>query len=114
MPLVSLADLAYAGRDAYARFQDDEDVDTLSQAIGFLRIVNNHIQLPFVLADLGFYLHYRYGLAGNSSDLDEAIIFESESLARIDPDHSDRARILNNLGQFYSSRFESTSIPSDL
>ncbi|TVY66393.1 hypothetical protein Focb16_v011209 [Fusarium oxysporum f. sp. cubense] len=114
MPLVSLADLAYAGRDAYARFQDDEDVDTLSQAIGFLRIVNNHIQLPFVLADLGLYLHDRYGLAGNSSDLDEAIIFESESLARIDPDHSDRARILNNLGQFYSSRFESTSIPSDL
>ncbi|KAI3585475.1 CHAT domain-containing protein [Fusarium oxysporum f. sp. albedinis] len=88
MPLVSLADLAYAGRDAYARFQDDEDVDTLSQAIGFLRIVNNHVQLPFVLADLGLYLHDRYGLAGNSSDLDEAIIFESESLARIDLDHS--------------------------
>ncbi|SCO78302.1 uncharacterized protein FRV6_02515 [Fusarium oxysporum] len=114
MPLVSLADLAYAGRDAYARFQDDENVDALSQAIGFLRIVNNHIQLPFVLADLGLYLHDRHGLAGNSSDLDEAIIFESESLARIDPDHSDRARILNNLGQFYSSWFESTSIPSDL
>ncbi|KAL5623726.1 hypothetical protein FOBRF1_002976 [Fusarium oxysporum] len=81
MPLVSLADLVYAGRDAYARFQDDEDIDTLT---------------------------------GNSSDLDEAIIFESESLARIHPDHSGRARILNNLGQFYSSRFESTSIPSDL
>jgi hypothetical protein len=80
MPLVSLADLAYAGRDAYARFQDDEDVDTLSQAIGFLRIVNNHTQLPFVLADLGLYLHDRYGIGGNSSDLDEAIIFESESL----------------------------------
>ncbi|KAI1009831.1 hypothetical protein LB504_003019 [Fusarium proliferatum] len=114
MPLVSLADLAHAGRDAYSRFQDDEDVETLSQAIGFLRIVNNHTQLPFVLADLGLYLHDRYGLAGNSSDLDEAIRFESESLARIDPDHSSRPRILNNLGQFYSSRFELTSTPSDL
>ncbi|CVK91910.1 uncharacterized protein FMAN_06977 [Fusarium mangiferae] len=114
MPLVSLADLAHAGRDAYSRFQDDEDVETLSQAIGFLRIVNNHTQLPFVLADLGLYLHDRYGLAGNSSDLDEAIRFESESLARIDPDHSSRPRILNNLGQFYSSRFELTSTPGDL
>ncbi|KAH7164994.1 CHAT domain-containing protein [Fusarium sp. MPI-SDFR-AT-0072] len=114
MPLVSLADLAHAGRDAYARFQDDDDVDTLSQAIRSLRIVNNHIQSPFVLADLGLYLHDRYGLAGNSSDLDEAILFESESLARIDPDDSSRARILNILGQCYSSRFELTLNPSDL
>ncbi|KAF5582076.1 tetratricopeptide-like helical [Fusarium pseudocircinatum] len=113
MPLVSLADLAHAGRDAYDRFQLDDDIDTLSQAIGCLKIVNEHARLPYVLADLGVYLHDRYGLTGNRSDLDEAIIFESESLTRIDPDRS-RARILNNLGQFYNSRFESTLDPSDL
>ncbi|KAF5542004.1 tetratricopeptide-like helical [Fusarium mexicanum] len=114
MPLVSLADLAHAGRDAYARFQLDEDVDTLTQAIGCLKIVNDHSQLPTVLADLGVYLHDRYGLTGNSSDLEEAIIFESQSLARMGPEYSSRARILNNLGQFYNSRFESTLTPSDL
>ncbi|KAF5626832.1 tetratricopeptide-like helical [Fusarium tjaetaba] len=114
MPLVSIADLAHAGREAYARYQLDDDVDTLSQAIGCLKIVNDHVQLPFVLADLGVYLHDRYGLTGNSSDLEEAITFESESLARIDPDYTRRAQILNNLGQFYNSRFESTSTPSDL
>ncbi|KAF5686917.1 TPR Domain containing protein [Fusarium circinatum] len=114
MPLVSLADLAHAGRDAYARFQLDEDVDTLTQAIGCLKIVNDHSQLPTVLADLGVYLHDRYGLTGNASDLEEAIIFESQSLARMGPEYSSRARILNNLGQFYNSRFESTLTPSDL
>ncbi|KAF5600699.1 hypothetical protein FPANT_2145 [Fusarium pseudoanthophilum] len=114
MPLVSIADLAHAGREAYARFQLDDDVDTLSQAIECLKIVNDNVQLPFVLAGLGVYLHDRYGLTGNSSDLEEAITFENESLARIDPDYNRRARILNNLGQFYNSRFESTSTPSDL
>ncbi|KAG5756148.1 hypothetical protein H9Q72_001087 [Fusarium xylarioides] len=114
MPLVSLADLAHAGRDAYGRFQLDDDVDTLTQAIGCLRIVNDHAKLPHVLADLGVYLHDRYGLTGNPSDLDEAIIFESESLTKINPDHSSRPRILNNLGQFYNSRFELTLTPSDL
>ncbi|KAF5694951.1 hypothetical protein FDENT_764 [Fusarium denticulatum] len=114
MPLLSLADLAQAGRDAYARFQLDDDVDTLTQAIGCLKIVKDHSQLPTVLADLGVYLHDRYGLTGNSSDLEEAIIFESQSLARMGPEYSSRARILNNLGQFYNSRFMSTLTPSDL
>jgi tetratricopeptide (TPR) repeat protein len=114
MPLVSIADLAHAGRDAYARYQLDDDVDTLTQAIGCLKIVNDHTQLPTVLADLGVYLHDRYGLTGNPFDLEEAIIYESESLARMGPEYSSRARILNNLGQFYNSRFESTSTPSDI
>ncbi|RBR05610.1 hypothetical protein FVER53590_03322 [Fusarium verticillioides] len=114
MPHVSIADLAHAGRDAYARFQLDDDVDTLTQAIGCLKIVNDHTQLPTVLADLGVYLHDRYGLTGNSSDLEEAIVYECESLARMGPEHSSRARILNNLGQFYNSRFESTLTPSDI
>ncbi|KAF4437171.1 Tetratricopeptide-like helical [Fusarium acutatum] len=114
MPLVSIADLAHAAREAYARFQLDDDVDTLTQAIGCLKIVNDHVQLPSVLADLGVYLHDRYGLTGNLPDLEEAIVFEYESLARIDSDHTGRARIFNNLGQFYNSRFESTSTPSDL
>ncbi|KAF5565534.1 hypothetical protein FNAPI_1577 [Fusarium napiforme] len=114
MPQVSIADLAHAGRDAYARFQLDDDVDTLTQAIGCLKIVNDHTQLPTVLADLGVYLHDRYGLTGSSSDLEEAIIYECESLAQMGPEYSSRARILNNLGQFYNSRFESTLTPSDI
>ncbi|KAF5718704.1 tetratricopeptide-like helical [Fusarium mundagurra] len=114
MPPFNPADLAQAGRDAYAHFHDHGDVESLSKAIECLRTATGFTPFPLVLADLGVYLHERYKISGASSDLDEAISSESESVAWIGPDDPRRPTILINLGIFYMSRFECSSIPSDL
>jgi tetratricopeptide (TPR) repeat protein len=116
---MNFGDWAQASSQAHERYQDDGDVDSLNEAIFLLRVTADHanrvnVPVPGIISNLSVCLHDRYNMLESEPDIDEAILRGNQAIARRSPQHPDRPRLLNNLGQFHGSRFETHVGESDL
>jgi tetratricopeptide (TPR) repeat protein len=89
----------------------DDAVESLREAVELTP--DGHPRRPIRLANLGTTLQVRAERHNDSTALNEAVLLYRQALARLDPDHPDRAWLSGDLGQALVRRFARTHHPKD-
>jgi tetratricopeptide (TPR) repeat protein len=98
------------------RFERTQAIEDLNRAIEAISMAvdaveataNDHTQLPGWLSNLGTQLSERFERMGMVEDIARAVEVVELALAIAPPDHPDRVKWLNNLGDLFGMQFQQT------